>query len=204
MKNVRLAAFALLATGCQTLFPLESSDAGGQDSVPSDPPRFVFVTSESFQGSTIGGLEGADAHCVRLANAAGLDGEFRAWLSVDDQSPESRMVQGNGPYMLVGDTPIADRWEDLVDGGLKNAIQLDELGRASLESASCEVDSFVGVWSNTMASGAGATVDSCGGWTSSTGLGTIGNASSKDETWSLRAACTFACSFFFPFYCVQQ
>ena len=43
-----------------------------------DPPMGFFVTSVGMgNGANIGGLEGADAHCTKLAEAAGSKG--RTW-----------------------------------------------------------------------------------------------------------------------------
>ena len=45
--------------------------------------RTVFVTSVRFPGGALGGLDGADSLCTKLAAGAGLMGAFRAWLSDD-------------------------------------------------------------------------------------------------------------------------
>ena len=42
----------------------------------------VFVTSANYTGD-LGGLVGADSKCQALADSAGLDGNYKAWLSTN-------------------------------------------------------------------------------------------------------------------------
>jgi hypothetical protein len=188
-----------LLSGCQVLFPLDGNPTAG-DGMPAEPPRYLFATSERFTGA-LGGLAGADAQCARLASTAGLAGEFRAWLSVGDSAPENRMTQSAGPYLLVGDTPIADDWDDLVDGMLKNAIQLDEKGEPIIDAFICG-DSVFPVWSNTMPSGLAGDA-SCGGWTDVTGTGSTGRANVRTAGWTIDT-CVRDCTTLLAFYCIEQ
>ncbi len=56
---------------------------------PTTGPLSFFVTSVgSGKGADLGGLAGADAHCQRLASAAGAGGKtWRAYLSVPPTFP---------------------------------------------------------------------------------------------------------------------
>lgn len=73
---------------------------------PADPtkPLGFFVTSEPLgRGANYGGLAGADAHCQKLAAAAGAGGRtWRAYLSTQaaDGQPaiNARDRIGNGPW----------------------------------------------------------------------------------------------------------
>ena len=49
----------------------------------------AFVTSQLYNGN-MGGLAGADARCQGLADAVGLPGTYRAWLSSATESPSTR------------------------------------------------------------------------------------------------------------------
>jgi cysteine-rich repeat protein len=69
--------------------------------------RIVFVTSEIYTGN-LGGLAGADAKCQSLADAAGLPGNYMAWLSTGASSPSTRFTQSPNPYVLVNGTKVAD------------------------------------------------------------------------------------------------
>lgn len=65
-----------------------------------------FVTSVGLEGGNLGGLEGADAHCQMLAEAAGSTGkEWRAYLSTEGVNARDRI--GSGPWHNVKGQPIA-------------------------------------------------------------------------------------------------
>ncbi|EDM77756.1 putative lipoprotein [Plesiocystis pacifica SIR-1] len=153
----------------------------------------IFVTSEDFSGD-LGGLTGADAACQQLAEAAGLTGDYLAWLSASPLSaPASRFVQSNALYRLVDGTPVAANWGDLVDDTLAAAINMDEFGAT------------VGphrVWTNTSSSGHYDTSSTCLGWHSEDGTGRAGHTNEVDKNWTSHAF--HPCSFSAKLYCVQQ
>jgi hypothetical protein len=83
-----------------------------------DRPMGFFVTSSGMgKGADLGGLEGADAHCKKLATAAGAgDREWRAYLSTE--APDKRGVSardriGNGPWYNAQGALIAANLTDL-------------------------------------------------------------------------------------------
>jgi hypothetical protein len=57
----------------------------------ASPPKRVFVSGSKWNGN-LGGLAGADAKCQQAADAAGLGGTFRAWISDDATSASSRLT----------------------------------------------------------------------------------------------------------------
>lgn len=67
-----------------------------------------FVTSAGpGNGANLGGLEGADAHCTSLAEAAGVTGKtWRAYLSTADTDARDRI--GAGPWHNAKGEKIAD------------------------------------------------------------------------------------------------
>ena len=85
----------------------------------------VFVTSTTHTGN-LGGLDAADAICQELADNSELTGQYKAWLSNDTQSPSTRFIQSDVPYVLVDGTQIAINYDDLVDGTIQNVIDLTE------------------------------------------------------------------------------
>src|SRR5215211_4295256 len=104
--------------------------SGGACLVPAcgaGGPCRVFLSSIRYDGN-LGGLNGADAKCQDLANAAGLPGSYKAWLSDSTSSPSSRFVPSTGPYRLVTGTTIAANWTDLTDGPLLAPITVTETG----------------------------------------------------------------------------
>ena len=93
-------------------------------------PKRVFVTSEVYQGD-LGGLKGADAKCQALADQAGLNGTFKAYLTTASASPATRFVHSQAHYMLIFRTSVvALNFSHLVDKSLElnHAITEDENG----------------------------------------------------------------------------
>ncbi len=83
-----------------------------------DRPMGFFVTSVGMgNGGNLGGLEGADAYCEKLAADAGAgDREWRAYLSTE--APKKRGVFarhriGNGPWYNAKGILIATNLSDL-------------------------------------------------------------------------------------------
>jgi hypothetical protein len=81
------------------------------EKVPKGPASF-FVTSRGMDGGNLGGLAGADAHCSRLAQEAGLPaGDWRAYLSTPG-TPTTRAINardrvGTGPWFNIEGVRIA-------------------------------------------------------------------------------------------------
>ncbi len=139
-----------------------------------DGLRRVFVTSGTYDGN-LGGIAGADAICNSEASAAGQGTGYRAWLSDGVSDPATVFGKTHGPYRLVDSTFVVFDWNDLVDGNLSAAIDVDADG----SSASG------GVWSNVKAVGStNLSADDCGNWSTTAGVGRFGNAGSINLPWS--------------------
>jgi hypothetical protein len=138
----------------------------------------VFVTSVTYLGD-LGGLQGADDKCQGLATAAGLPGDFLAWLSDDSDSPSTRFVQATVPYLRRDGVRVAENWADLIDGSLAAAISVTEAGGTppSLD-----------VWTGTDTDGTpnSAGVDAtCVNWSEDTFTsGYSGNPDATDSRWT--------------------
>jgi hypothetical protein len=89
--------------------------------------KTVFITSVIYPG-TLGGLSGADARCNERAVAAGLAGNYKAWLSDSTGSPNTRFTRNTGPYLRTDGVQIASGYTDLTDGSLAASINIDEFG----------------------------------------------------------------------------
>jgi hypothetical protein len=132
MQPVRVivlaAAAAALLAGCAT--------------APSTGPMSFFVTSVgSGKGADLGGLAGADAHCQKLAAAAGAGNRtWRAYLSVPGAFPSqanpsgvpsihARDRIGTGPWYNAKGVLIARDVAHLHNGNhLNKETALDEKG----------------------------------------------------------------------------
>ncbi|HEV2515606.1 MAG TPA: hypothetical protein VGV07_10180 [Devosia sp.] len=89
-----------------------------------------FVTSVGGgDGANLGGLEGADAHCAKLAEAAGSTGKtWKAYLSAEGVNAKDRI--GAGPWQNFKGDVIATDVANLhsADNKLTKATALSETG----------------------------------------------------------------------------
>ena len=103
---------------------------------PTTGPMGFFVTSTGpGKGADLGGLAGADAHCQRLAGAAGAGSrQWRAYLSTsavgnDQPAVHARDRIGKGPWFNARGMLIARDVAQLhADNGITKATALDERG----------------------------------------------------------------------------
>ena len=75
-----------------------------------------FLTSKGpGDGANLGGLDGADAHCTALAEAAGVSGKtWRAYLSTTGGEPiNARDRIGDGPWVNANGVQVASDVDDL-------------------------------------------------------------------------------------------
>lgn len=162
----------------------------------------VFVTSATYDGN-LGGLQGADQKCKNLAAAAGLGGNWRAWLSDTSTSVASRFNKSSNPYKLLDGTTIASNWNDLTDGNLNAPIMLMESG--------VTVPANTRVYTNTLGNGninSSNPSSSCNNWTSTGSWpGTLANVGiaqyTTDSYWTLGFGyfCDFPAA---KLYCFEQ
>lgn len=99
--------------------------------VAQDAPMSFFVTSENpGEGANFGGLEGADAHCASLAEAAGTTGRtWAAYLSTAEVDARDRI--GEGPWTNAAGVVIAEDLEMLHgQNNISKETALDQTGAA--------------------------------------------------------------------------
>ncbi|MDC0720834.1 DUF4215 domain-containing protein [Nannocystis bainbridge] len=162
-------------------------------------PKRVFVSSKMYTGA-LGGVTGADTKCKSMAQAAGLGGNWKAWISgADDSSaPAARFTRSIGGYFLPNGTQVANNWDDLVDGLLQAKIGQHEPG-ANVQGVGHTV-----VHTNTKADGTRTGDAHCAGWTSdsadlSTARGSMAHANvrwTEDDV--------HYCSIAARIYCFEQ
>ncbi len=127
-----------------------------------------------------------------------MEGEFKAWLLIDDGTNiADRFTESTFFYELVDGTPIADNFADLIDGdGITNPINRDAAG--GLVGATA-------VWTNVRADdGNPITFRDCADWSSSDGgiRGQKGDNFASDAFWTQNLA--LFCNNSLPLYCFQQ
>jgi len=86
--------------------------------VAQDHPMGFFITSVGMgQGANLGGLDGADAYCTKLAEAAGSTGRtWRAYLSTQAEGKRgifARSRIGLGPWYNANGVLIASDLDEL-------------------------------------------------------------------------------------------
>jgi len=99
-----------------------------------DHPMGFFITSVGMgQGANLGGLEGADAYCTKLAEAAGSSGRtWRAYLSTQAEGKRgisARNRIGIGPWYNANGVLIASDLDELhLNPNIVMRTALDENG----------------------------------------------------------------------------
>ena len=173
---------------------------GGRCVVPacgSGGPCRVFLSSTLHTGN-LGGLAGADAICQDLAEAAGLPGTYKAWLSDATSAPISRFVPSTGPYRLVNGATIAANWADLTDGRVAAPINVTETGGASGTNTSA--------WTATNPDGTLGPHGHCSNWSTDTAgqqeQGSGGITTRSEGGWTSGFA--GLCELGYHLYCFQQ
>jgi len=191
--------------------PLRFDDNRGK--CPSNEPDVIGMICKKPVDDS--GILGADMKCQTLANDAGLNGNYKAWISDRNNSPSCDFVDFNKDddvpisFQLVDGTIIADSWDDLLDGSLQHPINMDENG--------VTVDSPL-VWTSTYSDGTANSPDyrycetkdpdrptytQTTGWASTLDTtGHTGDSSSVTSSWSRRNF--FSCSAERRLYCFQQ
>jgi Tfp pilus assembly protein PilV len=165
---------------------------------PAPSGKYVFLTSTTSQGD-LGGLSGADAKCQSLADAAGLPGTYKAWLSGRTIAAKDRLTHASLPYSLVDGTKIADNWDDLVDGTIDNKLNKDESGNLVLGGRAA---------TNTRSDGSvknSTSLETCDEWTTSSYYYNCrgGVPAATDGGWT-DAFSTNCTNDSFRLYCFQQ
>lgn len=130
-----------------------------------DNQMSFFVTSAGpGNGANLGGLEGADAHCASLAEAAGSTGKtWRAYLSTGGENAKDRI--GSGPWFNQKGEKIADDVASLHSNA--NAISketaLDEKGQ--MVNGRGDQPNRHDILTGSMPDGTVAADQTCGDWT---------------------------------------
>ncbi|MEZ4449880.1 MAG: hypothetical protein R3B09_10415 [Nannocystaceae bacterium] len=158
--------------------------------------KVIFASSAVYYGDLLG-LTEADTKCKELAAAAELpnDGAFIAWLSTPKTPMSGRILPTPVKYVRSDGAPIAEGWDDLIDGTLTSAISKDEHGADATKLSAV-------AWTGTEPDG-GANPSNCNLWTSD-GIGSEGLTgwlTATDDKWTKLA--TNKCGFQAHLYCIE-
>lgn len=103
--------------------------ASGMASAQDNGMSFFITSANPGNGADLGGLEGADAHCSALAEAAGVTGKtWRAYLSSSTENARDRI--GTGPWSNANGVVVAENVDHLHsdDNMLSKEASLSETG----------------------------------------------------------------------------
>ncbi|MBI1888964.1 MAG: hypothetical protein HYS15_03500 [Candidatus Spechtbacteria bacterium] len=173
------------------------------------PVKTVFITSRTYSAN-LGGLTGADQKCQDRANAAGVPGTFRAWLSDKTKDAVFRIKphNENSPFYRLDRKKIADSWAELTGGSLEEQININEFTKeASLYEEGAGVFSSL-VWTATKTDGTltNSGDSDCSQWSTSAsseekGPG-LGDFMKKNSFWT-KAGTNTHCDSIRPLYCFE-
>ena len=159
-------SLSLAAAAAMLAFALPGASA-------QDNPMSFFVTSAGpGKGGDLGGLEGADAHCQALAEAAGAGGKtWRAYLSTSGEGAvNARDRIGSGPWVNAKGVEIAANVDELhaETNKINKETALDERGQPvkGRGDEPNQHDILTGSQRDGTAFAAGEDM-TCGNWTSS-------------------------------------
>jgi hypothetical protein len=189
--------------------PGTSDSDSASDVGPPATEKSVFVTSGTYDAN-LGGLAGADAKCQASADAVGLLGEYKAWLSDGTLDAATRLSHATAPYRLVDGTQLASDWTGLTTAALSAPIDKDESGNAVAPTnmgTNCEDTDYSVVWTNSQEDGTTVwdTYD-CSDWTSTANPDTWTAVGSTKElsSWAYGCNNVDACQLFARLFCFEQ
>lgn len=125
--KIRLARYAGVSLATMVLLAASTVKA-------DDHSMSFFVTSVGLgDGGNLGGLEGADAHCEKLAMAAGGGSKtWRAYLSTQEEGKRGISARdriGRGPWHNAKGVKIASNLDELhISPNILKTTALDERG----------------------------------------------------------------------------
>jgi hypothetical protein len=148
----------------------DSADTTGETG-PLPDEHLIFATTAMLDGA-FGGLEAADLICQMHATAGGLEGNYKALLSDDDNSAASRLTIAGPVFNMAAELVAADA-DELWSGTLTTPVTYTETGAASMGP----------LWTGSTTSGVSNTT--CENWTSNDNavFGSQGFRTNADFAW---------------------
>ncbi|HTJ46815.1 MAG TPA: choice-of-anchor D domain-containing protein [Kofleriaceae bacterium] len=155
------------------------------------PVNTMFVTSQRYAVTQIGGLAGADDICQSSAAAAGLPGHFVAFLSTSSVDAKSRVGNARG-WIRTDGKPVIDQLSTtLTTGQLFYAPEYDENGQLTSTS----------VITGSNSDGTKSSGETCSDYTSTSGYAAFGAPSYGAFNWLLLGVTD--CTSTFSLACMQ-
>jgi hypothetical protein len=139
--------------------------AAGLPAQAQDTSMSFFVTSAGpGDGANLGGLEGADAHCQKLADAAGAGGKtWHAYLSSSAANAKDRI--GSGPWYNAKGELIANDVAELHSDSNKISKQTALTESGAVVNGRGDTPNMHDILTGSNADGTVAAGKTCGDWT---------------------------------------
>ncbi len=145
-----------------------SGGSAGADGGPTFTHNVVFVTAQVTAGEALGGLAGADAICNAEAAAAGLKGNYMAWLSSSVSNAPTRIAAtGARGWVRRDGLPFVDTMADLAALKFYYPVRLLADGTVAPNTV---------VLTGTMQDGT-VSANTCADWTANDSKNTTGGSS---------------------------
>ena len=157
--TAKLSGAALFAIAFAFGFPAQAQDRS----------MSFFITSVGpGDGANLGGLEGADAHCQKLADAAGAGGKtWRAYLSSSAANAKDRI--GAGPWHNAKGELIASNLDELHGEANKISKQTGLTEGGAIVNGRGDTPNMHDILTGSNADGTVASGMTCDDWTNNGG-----------------------------------
>ena len=216
MKRNMMPLFVIL--GLSIALVACGSGGGGGGGSATSPANVAFVTSTTYTAN-LGGIAGADAKCQARANAAGLPGTFKAWISdsTTDAYCHIHNLTGTkaskcglsvlpvaaGPWVRTDGLPFAPAIGELTATShvVYTPLNYDEFGHLFPTSTSYN---FTNTDWNGVFSGGGGIFTACADWTDGASAASLANGGWVYGTTGLwGSGFGVACNANLPLICMQ-
>jgi hypothetical protein len=163
------------------------------ESSTSDAGKRVFTTQATMNGN-LGGLAGADLKCTQAAQAAGLGGNWVAWLSTMNADAKDRVTSA-GPWTQIGQATPAVTKAQLTNPPIGSELRRNELGLNISGNQNF-------VWTASDADGTFLD-DDCEGWTSAGAVNHAASGDARTTSPAWTAAVPRDCNLSLHLYCFE-
>jgi hypothetical protein len=143
-------------------------------SVAQDKSMSFFITSVNpGQGGNLGGVAGADAHCQKLAAAAGAGKKtWHAYVSTENPPVNARDRIGKGPWYNAKGVMIAANLDEL-HGANKLTKETNLTEKGAIVNGYGDTPNTHDIMTGSMPDGRVAAGATCNDWTASSGSTTM-------------------------------
>jgi hypothetical protein len=148
----------------------------GVPALAQDTSISFFITSQGpGDGANLGGLAGADAHCQKLAEAAGTTGKtWKAYLSTSTENARDRI--GSGPWYNAKAEAIAMNVDELHGEANKISKQTGLTETGDVVKGRGDQPNMHDILTGSTPEGTVVANQTCGDWTSNgDGAATVGH-----------------------------